>query len=271
MGGGRKTCGLICLMQSPPRRITLTGLADIPLIAPGDDLPAIIAGALDAMGLVPENGDILVVAQKIVSKAENRYRALSGIVASERAQELAKMLNKDARHVEVILQESSEILRQAEHTLITVHRLGFVMANAGVDQSNVEQDGADGVVLLLPEDPDGTAASLKATLGRRYGVELGIIINDSFGRPWRKGVVGVALGAAGVPALRSLVGAEDLFGRALRMTEQAAADEIASAASLIMGQAAEGMPVVHVRGLEFAASANPAQALIRPKQQDVFR
>jgi coenzyme F420-0:L-glutamate ligase/coenzyme F420-1:gamma-L-glutamate ligase len=258
-------------MPSPPRSVTLTGLENIPMIAPGDDLAAIIAGGLDGMGIVPETGDILVIAQKIVSKAEDRYRALSSIVPSERAVELAKMLNKDARHIEFILQESTEVLRQAESTLITVHRLGFVMANAGVDQSNVEQDDADGVVLLLPADPDGSAASLKAALDRRYGVSLGVIINDSFGRAWRKGVVGVALGAAGVPALRSLVGVTDLFGRPLRMTEQAAADEIASAASLIMGQAAEGVPVVHIRGLEFDASASPAQALIRPKQQDVFR
>jgi coenzyme F420-0:L-glutamate ligase/coenzyme F420-1:gamma-L-glutamate ligase len=173
--------------------------------------------------------------------------------------------------VELILQESSDILRQAENAFITVHRLGYVMANAGIDQSNVEQSDAGGVVLLLPADPDGSAAELKAALGRRYGADIGLIISDSFGRPWRNGVVGVALGAAGLPSLRSRVGEADLFGRTLCSTEQALADEIASAASLIMGQAAEGIPVVHLRGLDLSGDACPAQALIRPKQQDVFR
>jgi coenzyme F420-0:L-glutamate ligase / coenzyme F420-1:gamma-L-glutamate ligase len=163
------------------------------------------------------------------------------------------------------------VLRRTEQALITVHRLGFVMANAGVDQSNIDHNGVDGLVLLLPLDPDATAAGLKSALDRRYGVSMGVIINDSFGRAWRRGVVGVALGAAGVPALRSLVGEQDLFGRPLRITEHAAADEISAAASLVMGQAAEGVPVVHIRGIDFADSANTAQALIRPKHQDLFR
>jgi coenzyme F420-0:L-glutamate ligase/coenzyme F420-1:gamma-L-glutamate ligase len=258
-------------MQLTPPSLTLTGVRDIPLISPGDDLAAIMTGALDAMRLPLQDGDILVVAQKIVSKAENRYRKLSGVSPSDRAKDLAQILNKDARHVELILGESSEVLRQAENAFITVHKLGFVMANAGVDQSNVEQIDGEDTVLLLPADPDGSAGSLKTALDARYGAQIGVIISDSFGRPWRRGVVGVALGAAGLPALRSLVGTADLFGRTLRITEQAAADEIASAASLIMGQAAEGMPVVHIRGLKFADGALPAQALIRPKQQDVFR
>ena len=259
-------------MSSRARRLTLTGLVGIPLIAPGDDLAAVIAGALDMTPIIPQNGDILVVAQKIVSKAEGRYRRLSEVTPSERAKDFAKLLSKDPRHVEIVLQESSEVLRHTDQALITVHRLGFVMANAGVDQSNVEQGkGDDAVVLLLPVDPDRTAAALKTALDGRYGVEIGIVISDSFGRPWRNGVVGVALGAAGVPSLRSLIGEPDLFGRPLRMTEHAAADEIASAASLIMGQAAESLPVVHLRGLEFPAGTAPAQALIRPKQQDVFR
>lgn len=258
-------------MHHAPRGLHLTGLDHIPLIAPGDDLAAIIVAALDSSAIAPENGDVIVVAQKIVSKAENRYRKLSEVSPSDRALHLAKMINKDARHIELILSESSEILRQAEHALITVHRLGFVMANAGIDQSNVEQDGEHGVVLLLPADPDGTAMELKTAIGGHYGVDIAVIINDSFGRPWRNGVVGVALGAAGLPSLRSLVGQIDLFGRPLRTTEQAIADEIASAASLIMGQAAEGLPVVHVRGLTFTDDGRPAQALIRPKQQDIFR
>lgn len=257
-------------MHRPAPSVTLTGLTGIPLIAPGDDLAGVIAAALARADIDPQDGDILVVAQKIVSKAENRYRKLSSITPSERAKDFAKTLKKDARHIQLILEESSEVLRLTGNALITVHRLGFVMANAGVDQSNVEQDG-EGAVLLLPADPDGSAETLKAALDRHFGVSLGVVINDSFGRPWRMGVVGVALGSAGLPALRSLIGEPDLFGRALRMTEQAAADEIAAAASLIMGQAAEGLPVVHIRGISFAATAQPAKALIRPKQQDVFR
>jgi coenzyme F420-0:L-glutamate ligase / coenzyme F420-1:gamma-L-glutamate ligase len=258
-------------MTLPPHNVTLTGLQGIPRISPGDDLAAVIARALDTMAILPQDGDVLVIAQKIVSKAENRYRKLSGVVPSEHAKDLAKILTKDARHIELILQESSEILRHAENALITVHRLGFVMANAGIDQSNVEQTDEAGVVLLLPADPDGSAAAIKAALDHRYGAKLGLIINDSFGRPWRNGVVGVALGAAGVPSLRNLVGEPDLFGRPLRTTEHAAADEIASAASMIMGQGAEGIPVIHIRGLNLSGSASSAQALIRPKQQDVFR
>ena len=251
--------------------MTLTGLEGIPLVAPGDDLAAIIGGALDRMNIAPEPGDVLVVAQKIVSKAENRYRILADVVASERAKDFAKILDKDARHIELILEESSDVLRQAGQALITVHRLGFVMANAGIDQSNIEHGEEPGRVLLLPENPDASAKALKASLDARYGTDLGVIINDSFGRAWRKGVVGVALGAAGFPSLRDMVGEPDLFGRALRITEHAAADEIASAASLLMGQAAEGVPVVHIRGLNLRGPSAPAAALVRPKHQDVFR
>jgi coenzyme F420-0:L-glutamate ligase/coenzyme F420-1:gamma-L-glutamate ligase len=262
--------GLMTVMQSATR-VTLTGLQGIPLVAPGDDLAAIIATALDSMNIALQDGDILVVAQKVVSKAEGRYRDLASVIPSDTAKEFAQILDKDARHIEVILQESSEVLRRAEHALITVHRLGFVMANAGVDQSNIEHGEPPGMVLLLPNDPDAAADGLKTALDRRYGAQCGVIINDSFGRPWRRGVVGMAIGAAGVPSLRDLVGAPDLFGRPLRITEHAAADEIASAASLIMGQGAEGVPVVHIRGLSLTGEASPAEALIRPKMQDVFR
>ena len=259
------------MMKALRRRVTLTGLEGIPLVVPGDDLASLIGNALDGMGIVPEAGDVLVVAQKIVSKAENRYRNLSDVVASERAKDFAKIVDKDARHIELILGESIDVLRQAANALITVHRLGFVMANAGIDQSNIEQGDDLGRVLLLPEDPDASAAALKGSLDTRYAADLGVIVNDSFGRPWRKGVVGVALGVAGLPALRDLIGEPDLFGRALRITEHAAADEIASAASLLMGQAAEGVPVVHIRGLNLHGDALPASALIRPAHQDVFR
>ncbi|MBI2714510.1 MAG: coenzyme F420-0:L-glutamate ligase [Rhizobiales bacterium] len=252
------------------RSLTLTALAGLPMVKPGDDLGGLIAAALRRTQIVPQNADILVVAQKVVSKAEGRIVDLNQVVPSARAVALAKEVNKDARLVEVILSESSEVVRHRRDVLIVAHRLGFVMANAGVDQSNVgSEDGEQ--VLLLPRDPDASATALKAQLDREFVVNFGILINDSFGRAWRNGVVGVALGAAGIPALRNLVGMPDLFGRQMRVTEVALADEMASAASLLMGQAAEGQPVVHLRGLFCDAPAVPASALVRAKEMDLFR
>jgi coenzyme F420-0:L-glutamate ligase/coenzyme F420-1:gamma-L-glutamate ligase len=255
-----------------PARLSLTALEGIPLIQPGDDLARIIGDALRRAEISPQDDDIFVVAQKIVSKAEGRIVDLATIVPSPTALKYAQMVNKDARHVEVVLRESEEVLKLAPNALITVHRLGFVMANAGVDQSNVDYAGTeDGTVLLLPENPDGSAAALKSAIEAEWGARIGVVISDSFGRPWRKGVTGVALGAAGLPSLRNLVGQPDLFGRRLRVSEHAAADDIAAAASLLMGQGAEGLPVVHIRGLRFEAPDLPASALMRLKHQDVFR
>jgi coenzyme F420-0:L-glutamate ligase / coenzyme F420-1:gamma-L-glutamate ligase len=251
------------------RSLTLTALAGIPLVAPGDDLAALLVAALRRMVIAPEDGDILVVAQKVVSKAEGRFVDLGSVAPSARAAALAKEVGKDPRLVEIILSESSEVVRHRKDILIVAHRLGFVMANAGVDQSNVGCEGER--VLLLPRDPDASAAALKARLDAEYGVKFGVVINDSFGRAWRNGVVGVALGAAGVPSLRDMVGKPDLFGRKMRVTEVAVADEIAAAASLLMGQAAEGIPAVHMRGLACDAPAVPASALLRPKDMDLFR
>ena len=255
-----------------PARLSLTALGGVPLIQPGDDLAGLIGDALRRSELSLQNGDILVVAQKIVSKAEGRIVDLATIHPSPAALKYAQMVTKDPRLVEVVLQQSEAVLRVAQNALITVHKLGFVMANAGVDQSNVDHAGTeDGTVLLLPEDPDGSAAALKSAIEAEWGAAIGVVISDSFGRAWRKGVTGVALGAAGLPSLRNLVGEPDLFGRRLRVSEHAAADDIASAASLLMGQGAEGLPVVHIRGLSFDAADLPASALIRPKHQDVFR
>jgi coenzyme F420-0:L-glutamate ligase/coenzyme F420-1:gamma-L-glutamate ligase len=251
------------------RGLTLTALAGFPIVKPGDDLAALLIDALRRSGIVPEDNDVVVIAQKVVSKAEGRVVDLRTVKPSARATWLANEVNKDPRLVEVILNESSEVVRHRKDVLIVAHRLGFVMANAGVDQSNVAGDGDQ--VLLLPRDPDETAAQLKAALDAEFGVRLGVIINDSFGRPWRNGVVGVALGAAGVASLIDLVGVADLFGRKMRVTEVAYADEIAAAASLVMGQAAEGQPVVHIRGLQSDAPAVPASALLRPKEMDLFR
>ena len=213
---------------------------------------------------------MLVVAQKVVSKAEGRFLDLASVVPGACATRLAADVCKDPRLVEVILSQSSEVVRHRKDVLIVAHRLGFVMANAGVDQSNVAPEGSE-QVLLLPEDPDASARCMKARLDAEFSVTLGVVINDSFGRPWRQGVVGVALGAAGVPALRNLVGSPDLFGRKMRVTEVAVADEIASAASLLMGESDEGVPAVLVRGIVFRDQPVPASTLIRPRELDMFR
>jgi coenzyme F420-0:L-glutamate ligase/coenzyme F420-1:gamma-L-glutamate ligase len=250
--------------------LTLSALAGIPLVKPGDDLGALLIAAIRQSRIVLRDMDILVVAQKVVSKSEGRFVDLKSVRPTARALEVAKEVGKDPRLVEVILSESREVIRMRPDVLIVEHRLGFIMANAGVDQSNVAGAETD-QVLLLPRDPDAAAASLKARLDREFDVEVAVIINDSFGRPWRLGVVGVALGVAGLPALVDMTGIPDLFGRKLRVTTIALADEIAAAASLLMGQAAEGRPAVLLRGFEWNAPARPASALLRPRAQDLFR
>ena len=244
------------------RIFPVTGL---PEIREGDDLAALVT---ERTAL--ENGDVLVVAQKAVSKAEGRLVDLKNVAPSVRATALGEEVNKDARLVEVILSETDEIIRKQRDILIVADRRGFIMANAGVDQSNVAGEDSD-QVLLLPSDPDASAAALKMQLDREFGADIGVVINDSFGRPWRYGVVGVALGAAGLPSLRGMVDMPDLFGRKMRVTEVAVADEIAAAASLLMGQGAEGQPAVLLRGLDWDAPAAPVSVLLRPKQTDLFR
>ncbi|TDH35168.1 coenzyme F420-0:L-glutamate ligase [Pseudohoeflea suaedae] len=253
-----------------PQSLSLHALRDIPLVEPGDDLADCLIAALRDSGQVPMDGDILVIAQKIVSKAEGRYVSLDTVTPSERAVELAERLGKDPRHVEVVLSESSEVVKVGPQVIVVAHRLGFVMANAGIDESNISHEkGAR--VLLLPRDPDASAQALKARLDAAFGVSLGIIIADSFGRPWRNGIVGVAIGAAGVPSVIDEAGVKDLFGRELRVTEVAAADELASAASLLMGQAGQGLPAVLVRGFASPAPPKPASALVRDRARDMFR
>jgi coenzyme F420-0:L-glutamate ligase / coenzyme F420-1:gamma-L-glutamate ligase len=254
-----------------PSKITLVPLCGIKLVEPGDDLGAIAAAAFSANELAPQDGDVLVVAQKIVSKAEGRYVDVATVEPSERAIELARQLDKDPRFIEVVLSEARRVVRHRPGLLIVEHRLGLVMANAGIDHSNLPTaDGAERV-LLLPKDPDGSAHALREYLLGAFGKHIGIIISDSFGRPWRKGTVGVALGAAGLPALIDLRGHPDLFGRALQVTETGFADEIAAAAGLLMGQADEAVPMVMVRGLGWSAPEVPASALIRPAEHDLFR
>jgi coenzyme F420-0:L-glutamate ligase/coenzyme F420-1:gamma-L-glutamate ligase len=254
-----------------PREVTLTPLSGIKMVEPGDDLGAITIAALRDNSLVPEDGDVLVVAQKIVSKAERRYVDVATVRPSERAIALAAEVDKDPRFVEVVLSEATRVVRHRPGLLIVEHRLGFVMANAGIDHSNVAAQDDGERVLLLPVDPDGSAHTLRQRLMDVFGVGIGIIISDSFGRPWRKGTVGVAIGAAGLPAFVDLRGQPDLFGRELLVTETGFADEIAAAAGLLMGQADEAIPIVLVRGLAWSAPNVPAAALVRPAEHDLFR
>jgi coenzyme F420-0:L-glutamate ligase / coenzyme F420-1:gamma-L-glutamate ligase len=253
------------------RSITYTALPDIPLVQPGDDICALIKAGLARAGIVLQDDDVLVIAQKVISKSENRYVDLADMVPSPRAKELAAISGKNARHIEAVLGESSEVLRVKPNVMIVAHRLGYVMANAGIDESNIEKlDGIDRV-LLLPVDPDASCRAIKTTLDNEFAVSIGVIINDSFGRAWRNGVVGVALGAAGISSLQNMIGSPDLFGRAMKVTEVAIGDELAAAASLVMGQGAEGLPVVHVRGYCNRGAENDAAALIRPRHMDMFR
>ena len=251
--------------------VTLTALRGIPEVRSGADLAQLLAGALGSAGLTLRADDVLVVAQKVVSKAEGRLVALSSVIPGARALELARLTGKDARLVELVLAESSEVVRAGTDVLIVRHRLGFVMANAGIDRSNLAGGSEGAEVLLLPVDPDASAAALRAALGTRAGVAPGVIVSDSFGRPWRRGVVNVAIGAAGIPALLDRRGETDRAGRRLEVTEVALGDALAAAAGLVMGEAAEGIPAVLIRGCSFKAGALAALALIRPLDQDLFR
>jgi coenzyme F420-0:L-glutamate ligase/coenzyme F420-1:gamma-L-glutamate ligase len=252
-------------------RIEVIGVPGVPLVKPGDDLAALIVAALEGAKLRPDAGDVVVVAQKIVSKAEDRFVDLAAVQPSARARMIGEEIGKDARLVEVILGESTRIVRQRPGLLIVEHRLGYVMANAGVDHSNVgPPDGRDRV-LLLPRDPDGSAQALRSRLSARFGRDIAVLVNDSFGRAWRRGTVGVALGAAGLPACVDLRGRPDLFGQILQTSMVGYADEVAAAASLVMGQAAEATPVVLVRGLASGEAPGTGQSLIRPTEEDLFR
>lgn len=242
----------------------LTGIGDI---RAGDDLAAVFAPSIHAPILTT---DVLVVAQKAVSKAEGRLVRLADVVPTAEAIELARVSGKDARLVQLILSESVAVVRTAPGVLIVRHRLGLVMANAGIDQSNIEDDDGE-TALLLPLDPNGSAARLREGLGARFAAAPAVIVSDSFGRPWRMGTVNVAIGAAGLPSLVDLRGRPDRSGRLLMATEVAFADAVAAAAGLAMGEAAEGRPAVLVRGLDWTAAERDATALIRPVDQDLFR
>jgi coenzyme F420-0:L-glutamate ligase/coenzyme F420-1:gamma-L-glutamate ligase len=254
-----------------PAQIVATALAGIPTIENGADLADVALTALARMGLRLETGDTLVLAQKIVSKAEGRLVRLADVVSSERARELAKEADKDPRVVELILRESQEVMRCRPGAIIVRHRLGIVLANAGIDASNVESADGSESVLLLPKDPDASAARLRVNLQKGANADVAVIISDSLGRAWRMGTVGTAIGAAGVTALLDMRGTPDRNGRILQTTEVGIADEIAAAASLLMGQAAEGTPIVHVRGFGHSRGEGRAADLVRPLSMDLFR
>lgn len=247
--------------------IPLTAIGEIEA---GDDLAAILSEAVRIADLELGTQDVIVVTQKIVSKAEGRIIGLSSLKPSERAHELAGVTGKDPRLVELVLAESSAVIRAAPKVLITRHRTGHVMANAGIDRSNIGPD-RDDCVLLLPEDADASAARLRDRLNELLGVAPAVLVSDSFGRPWRMGVVNVVLGAAGLPALIDRRGDEDRDGRTLEVTEIAFGDMIASAAGLVAGEAAEGIPAAVVRGLTWEAPDRPAKDLLRSEKMDLFR
>jgi coenzyme F420-0:L-glutamate ligase/coenzyme F420-1:gamma-L-glutamate ligase len=251
-----------------PSPVQILPVAGLPEIRCGDDLPDLIHEAAAASGWGLQEADVLVIAQKVVSKSEGRVVRLGDVSPSPRALELAAICNKDPRLVELVLRESRSVVRCARDVLIVQHRLGFTVANAGIDQSNIE--AGDEHALLLPVEPDRSAARLREALSHRSGAALAIIINDSFGRPWRRGTCGVAIGCAGLQALVDLRGRPDRFGRRLRTSEVAMADEIAAAASLVMGQAAEGVPAVILRGLLHHPHQGSATDLIRPAAENLF-
>lgn len=253
----------------------LLAVPGLPMIKPGDDLPALIVHHLQAAGERLQAGDIVVLAQKVVSKAEGRLVRLNEVEAGEQAHELAATVGKDPRVIQVVLDDSRAILRVRRGLLVVEQRSGWVCANAGVDRSNVQPDGESDYLALLPEDADASAESIRASLAALSEIEprdLAVIINDSHGRAWRIGTTGVCIGCAGLPPVWNQRGLHDLFGYELVASEECIADELAGAASLMMGQSNEGRPVIVIRGYQLppAPPAN-AQTIQRPPETDAFR
>ncbi len=252
-------------------RLEFITLQNFPLVEPGDNLLTLIIQSLQDSGVELENDDVLVLAQKVISKAENRYAYLNEIEASKEAIELAAKTDKDPRVVELILNESVDVVKHRKGAIIVEHRLGYVHANAGIDQSNIHSDSDNPRVLLLPINPDKSAAQLRQGLQQQTGKQVAIIVNDSAGRAWREGTMGFAIGTAGFEPVVDLIGQVDLFDRPLEATTVAIADELAAAGSFLMGQAAEGAPVVLIRGAKLPTSNQGSKALIRARAIDMFR
>jgi coenzyme F420-0:L-glutamate ligase/coenzyme F420-1:gamma-L-glutamate ligase len=265
-------------------RLELIALAGIPIVQPGDDLPALVCDALERSGVRPESGrDAIVITSKVLSRAEDRFVDLAGVSVSPRAEELAAQTHKDPRLVQLILEEASAVSRTAPGVIVVRHRLGFVSANAGIDESNVRGTYVEGVaqpargrgdgpwVLLLPRDPDGSARAIRGAIRARFASDVGVVVSDSFGRPFRLGTVGAAIGVAGLPPLWDQRGGLDLHGRTLQHTVTALADQVAAAADLVAGQGDEGRPVVVVRGLHYTPEDDAsAGALVRAPDQDLY-
>jgi coenzyme F420-0:L-glutamate ligase/coenzyme F420-1:gamma-L-glutamate ligase len=252
--------------------LSLIPISGIPHIHAGDDVAHILLEALERDGLTLQDGDVVAIAQKIVSKAEGRQVRLADVTPSAQAVALAAQVGKDARLVELILRESVAVSRTRPGVIIVRHRLGFTSANAGIDRSNVQtEDGPEEAVLLLPRDPDASAAAIRDALRAATGAAVGVVITDSHGRPFRLGTVGVAIGVAGIPALWNRRGEADLYGYRLQHTDVGLADEIAAAAGLLMGQAAEGLPAVLLRGLRLPPAEGRATDLVRPLAEDLYQ
>jgi coenzyme F420-0:L-glutamate ligase / coenzyme F420-1:gamma-L-glutamate ligase len=255
-------------------RLEALAVAGVPLIEPGDDVPELVTRALGAAGLAVTDGDVIVVTSKLLSRAEGRFVELPRVEPSARATELAREVGKDPRAVELILRESTAISRQAPGVLVVRHRLGFVVANAGIDLSNAApsdaRPGSGPWALLLPEAPDASAAAIRARVESASGSSVGVVVTDSFGRPFRLGTVGAAIGVSGLPPVWDRRGEPDLFGRPLETTVTALADQVAAVADLVAGQGAERRPVVLVRGLRFSASDEGAGALLRRADEDLY-
>lgn len=252
-------------------QLILMSIPQIPHVQPGDNLAELLLTAVLQAGMQLQTGDVLAVAQKIVSKAEDRLVRLADVVPDDQAMAVAEKTEKDPRFVMLVLQESEEISRMRPGALIVRHKLGFTSANAGIDRSNVAQTDEGETVLLLPEDPDASARAIQQRLSAHFGVPLGVVITDTHGRPFRLGNVGVAIGVAGLQALWQRSGEKDLYGYELQHTIVGFADEIAAAADLVMGQAAEGTPAVLVRGLTLPGYEGKATDIVRPKEMDLYR
>ncbi len=253
------------------RQMILTAFEDLPLIQPGDDLAPMILSAIKKTGQELIDGDVIVLAQKIISKAEDRYVNLEDVSPSSDVEELSRITGKDPRLIELILRESQQVLRTRQGVLIVRHRLGFVCANAGIDHSNVSRPEPGDWVLLLPEDPDRSAADLRKKIEAETGVRIAVIVIDSHGRAWRNGTVGISIGLSGITGLLDLRGKPDLFGNILQITQVGLADELAAAASVLMGQADEAAPVVLIRGNPYLSVSDGSLAeLIRPESEDLF-
>jgi coenzyme F420-0:L-glutamate ligase/coenzyme F420-1:gamma-L-glutamate ligase len=255
-------------MNSP--RFEVIGVPGLPMVQPGDDLVELICRGLEGIAERIETGDVVCVAQKIISKSEGRLVPLADVEPSDAARTLAVETDKDPRLVELILRESDEVLRKKPGVLIVRHRRGFVMANAGIDQSNVDHQAGE-MALLLPEDPDASAEHLRMALSERTGAAIGVVITDSANRPWRMGTTSIAIGAAGITVLDDRRGGQDVYGRDLKVTMINNADALATAATMVLGETTEKIPVAIVRGLPMAGSGQNASIINRPLAEDLFR